>query len=392
MTLTVLWVAPALLFLFGFHSDWHATWSAVGVPAERVSFADLRGITGGLATLRENGDPLVVNPGDRWNRPMNYPRVWLTLFSVLGINNNSVSFVGVALCALYLLCISALLIRCRHAVDVLILLMAGLSLAPLYGIELGNTDLLIFSLVFLGCITRSNGTRSGALFAATILKIYPLVTIPIDIPWRPRKERIAFALLTAVAIGWFAWQWRDFAAIRRATPVASDMAYGVLSIKTQVEHEAGILPGRTPVGGWIVVLACWLVGAGITLSVWKSCSVFEESIRHSTEGRLFSAFGAIYAFSFALGSNWDYRLIFLLPTLPMALDLIRHRQHRKWAIAYIVLVLLAENPLDLRSIYGTALSHLTTFLIFLFVVATLALQYKPASEAAPTHGPEMVPV
>ena len=35
---------------------------------------------------------------------------------------------------------------------------------------------------------------------------------------------------------------------------------------------------------------------------------------------MFSIFGSIYAFSFIIGSNWDYRLIFLVPTLPFAIE------------------------------------------------------------------------
>jgi hypothetical protein len=90
---------------------------------------------------------------------------------------------------------------------------------------------------------------------------------------------------------------------------------------------------------------------------------------------VFSVFGAIYIFSFAVGSNWDYRLIILLPTLPFVLEMIRNRAHRQWAVAYLAAVMVAD-PLDLRSIHGTALSHLTTFFLFLMVLAILTQQYK----------------
>jgi hypothetical protein len=376
-TLASLWLAPFLLFFFAFHSNWRATWAVVGVPAEAAPFADLRGITGALVTLHNHGDPLIANPGDPWNRPLNYPRAWLKLFLMFGINDSRISIVGVTFCALYLICISALMIRCKHGVDASILLVAGLSLAPLYAIELGNTDLFIFSLVFLGCMTHSKVLKSGVFFAAAILKIYPLVAMPIDAVQRPRKERVAILVLTALAIALLAWQWRDLNAIRHATPESSRMAYGSLSMKAQVEEELESLLGHRVAVGWIVILACWLAGGGAATAAWTNRSHLDESIRNSTDGRLFLVFGAIYVFSFAIGSNWDYRLIFLLPTLPLAFELVRHPAHRKWAIAYIVLVILAENPLDFRYIHGTALSHLTTFFVFLIVIAILTLQCKP---------------
>jgi hypothetical protein len=52
--------------------------------------------------------------------------------------------------------------------------------------------------------------------------------------------------------------------------------------------------------------------------------------------------------------------------------------NRKWAIAYIALVILAENPLELISvIYGPALCQATTFFLFMIVTRFLTLQCKP---------------
>jgi len=376
--LAVLWVAPLLLIFFGLRTNWRATWGAVGVHVDVLPFADLRSITGALATLHNHGDPFTANPGDPWNRPLNYPRVWLKLFSILGINNSRISFVGVTFCVFYLICVSALLVRCMHTLDELILLVAALSFSPLLAIQLGNTDLFIFTLMFVGCMTHSKILKRGVFFAAAILKIYPIVAMPIVAVRGSRKERGALLVLAALAAATFAWQWRDLNAIRHATPISSRMAYGVLSMKAQVEEGLDSPLGhRLPVS-WIAILGCWLAGGGVVAAAWTNRTYLDESIRTSTNGGLFLAFGAIYAFTFAIGSNWDYRLIFLLPTLPLAFDLARQSTYRKWAIAYIALVILAENPLELISIiYGPALCQATTFFLFMIVTWFLTLQCKP---------------
>jgi hypothetical protein len=376
--LAVLWVAPLLLIFFGLRTNWRATWGAVGVHVDVLPFADLRSITGALVTLQNHGDPFTANPGDPWNRPLNYPRIWLKLFSMLGINNSRISLVGVAFCVFYLICVSALLVRCMHSLDALILLVAGLSFSPLTAIQLGNTDLFIFTLMFVGCMTHSKILKRGAFFAAAILKIYPLVAMPIVAVRGSRKERRDLLVLAALAAATFAWQWRDLNAIRHATPISSRAAYGVLSMKAQVEEGLDSPLGhRLPVS-WIAILGCWLAGGGVVAAAWTNRTYLDESIRTSTNGGLFVAFGAIYAFTFAIGSNWDYRLIFLLPTLPLAFDLARQSTHRKWAIAYIALVILAENPLELISaIYGPALCQATTFFLFMIVTRFLTLQCKP---------------
>ena len=149
-------------------------------------------------------------------------------------------------------------------------------------------------------------------------------------------------------------------------------------MKAQVEEGLDSPLGhRLPVS-WIAILGCWLAGGGVVAAAWTNRTYLDESIRTSTNGGLFLAFGAIYAFTFAIGSNWDYRLIFLLPTLPLAFDLARQSTYRKWAIAYTALVILAENPLELISIiYGPALCQATTFFLFMIVTWFLTLQCKP---------------
>ena len=111
---------PAFIFRVSF---WLACGlAAVGVPADALAFADLRSITGAVVTLQKHGDPLLANPADPWNRAMNYPRIWLYLFSVLGINDQKIYAAGIAFCVLYLGCVSALILRCGRALDAAILL------------------------------------------------------------------------------------------------------------------------------------------------------------------------------------------------------------------------------------------------------------------------------
>ena len=45
-------------------------------PTMHPVFADIHAITGVNETLAQGKDPLVQNPGDPWNRKMNYPRIW----------------------------------------------------------------------------------------------------------------------------------------------------------------------------------------------------------------------------------------------------------------------------------------------------------------------------
>jgi len=116
-SLATLWLVPLLVLVSAFSSDWIPAWRTLGVPAMLPRFADLSTIPEGLETLRQGKDPLVTNPADALGRPVNYPRIWLTLFSALGINVRNVWAMAILFCAFYLACMSVLIAQAKHAAD-----------------------------------------------------------------------------------------------------------------------------------------------------------------------------------------------------------------------------------------------------------------------------------
>ncbi len=341
-----LWIVPATLFAFAFSRGWEPVWKSVGVSSMSPPFLDLRGLTTGLKVEQQGGDPLVANPLDPSKRPLNYPRIWLRLFKFAGLNDQNIIIVGLLFCGLYLAVGSCLILQSKDNWEALLMLAASLSIAGLLAMERGNTDLSIFFLVFLGCAMRPRTGRPFALFVASILKIYPFAALIASGIRGPRKQRILAVVLAVVTMVIFAWQWRDLSAIRKATPMAANLSYGVLTLKDYfwiLLVRTGVLKNPTIVlASTLTVAYCWAVGLLVVVNAWKKAKL-QDFVPESREGDLFFVFGAVYAFTFAIGSNWDYRLIFLIPTLPMAVEFIRSRKRRTWGILYIVCVLVAEN-------------------------------------------------
>jgi hypothetical protein len=146
-----------------------------------------------------------------------------------------------------------------------------------------------------------------------------------------------------------------------------------------------ILPERLRRGlllmgvGWAVLLLCWGAGARAIVTAWKKRPGLENSIRNSQRAEMFSVFGGMYAFTYAIGSNYDYRLILLLPTIPLVLEMARDPLHRKWGIAYLTLLVAAENVF----VFIRGLDHLATFSLFTMVLAILTVQFRDSlSESA----------
>jgi len=375
MMLVVLWLVPSAIFLCTLTFGWQTTWQAAGVPSFEPPFLDLHVITSGLTTLQRGGDPLVANPADPLGRTLNYPRIWLFLFSVLGVTDKNVAFAGVAVCAVYLTCISGLILRSTGDLEALVIVTAGLSLAALYGIERGNIDLLIFALVYFGCVAGNGRLRSVLLGVAGALKIYPTAALVADVVQKPLKQRVWPACLTLLVIAILGAQWRDIDLIRRSTPVSAVQSFGILSIKALAMSYAGRF-SLPPASGTIVMLLCFLIAVLVVGIAWYRPTGLSQIIRDAQpQGEMFAVFGAIYAFCFAVGSNWDYRLIFLIPTLPLACRLVSRSVQRNWAILYIVAVIFCENSYILRMKFGMVMIHFGFFVVFLLVLAVLTQQF-----------------
>jgi hypothetical protein len=369
-SLVTLWLVPLLIFVSALSSNWVTTWRTLGVPSMTPHFLDLSGLPAAIETLHQGGDPLVANPTDPMHRTMNYPRVWLYLFSAAGITRGSVPRVALLFCAFYLACISFLIVQTSHVVDPVILLIAGLSVAPLLAMERGNTDMLVFSLIFLACIITNKQLKSGLFGVAALLKIFPTAAMMMDVIRRPKKERTLAALLTGVVLALILLQWHDLSLIRKSTPVYRVRSYGVLSLEEEILFDTlqwGFLIGL----GWIVVLECWLAGALAIVNAWRHPSELDTFIQKSRFAEMFAVFGGTYVFTYAIGSNFDYRLILLLPTLPLVLEMTRSSRYRAWAIVYLALVGLAENSIGFEQSGGIIAGHAATFALFIMLLGML---------------------
>jgi hypothetical protein len=381
VTLVTLWLVPLLIFVSAFSSNWVTTWRTLGVPSMTPPFLDLQGIPGAIETLHQGGDPLVANPADPMHRTMNYPRIWLYLFSAAGITRGNVPTVALPFCAFYLACITFLIAQTSHAVDATILLLASLSVGPLLAMERGNTDLLVFSLIFLACVVTNKHLKSGLLGVAALLKIFPLAAMMMDAIRRPGKERRLAAMLTGVVLALILLQWHDLRLIRKSTPVYRARSYGIFSLEEEVLFDTlqwGFLIGL----GWIVVMECWLAGALAVVNAWRNPRDLDLPIQNSRFAEMFAVFGGTYVFTYAVGGNFVYRLIFLLPTLPLVLEMARSSRHRVWAIVYLTLIGLAENSIGFEQSGGTIAGHAATLALFIMLLGMLTRLFTASLNAS----------
>jgi hypothetical protein len=330
--------AVALVALFG-TLGYDAVWRLWNIPTMTPAFADLRVITGCSESWALGFDPLLHNPGDPWGRALNWPRIWHVVCAA-GLDQSSTVVLGAALAALLFAGVFLFLPSAIHEATGALLLVVFFSPAIMLGIERGNIDLLMFFLVSLAIhlLDRDSAVArrfaTGAMVLAFVLRLYPAVGLPVLISDRQRLLRVGGVLSILVA-GYLAVTFTDIQLIYLATEKSTFLSYGINVVPTFVTKNYGAGAGSAAkLIGWAAVVACFAV-AMHGLSRPPPGDLADD--QKSRDG--FRVGAAIYLGTFlAVGSSWDYRLVFLLLTIPQLFALARSRHRLAAILARLLLV------------------------------------------------------
>jgi hypothetical protein len=301
-------------------------WARLAVWPGTAVFLDAANITSAVECARAGYDPLVENPCDPHGRPMNYPRAWLAL-GWFGIDASWTFALGLAMAGALIAGLLLLFGRlsCRQG---WIVAAAVCSPSVMLGVERGQSDLLIFALLASAVALWRRGAPAAPVlgpllvFAATVLKIFPAVALAAY--WLARDAKAAWVAL-ACALGtvlYFVLTLPDLAAISEALPQHRMHSYGAKILVGSALSR--VLPAYAH--PHVVQLIAMLAVGVLALSAWWAASRFLPS-QHlgggdRTDWRLhaFHLGALVYLATFTLINSWDYRLVFLLLTLPQLLE------------------------------------------------------------------------
>jgi hypothetical protein len=352
----------ALLFALGGHGAWHE----LGVPARSPTFLDMRSVTTGWECTRRHVDVLPLNPCDPLRRPANYPRIWMKL-SVLGLGAGATPYLGLATAVVFLVAALVCFGAAGDAVAGGVYGVAVCSPAVMLGVERGNVDLLIFTLIVASLAAlgweRARGLLGavGLLFAA-VLKLFPIFGLGMLLHQEKRRA-IVGVVFVAMTFGVYAFATRgDIETIRHVVPQATAHSYGVdISGRWLAEDFPG---GRHLYDGLLLGVSI-VLGAAVGVMARRGArdGRREAGIRHDLAA--FWAGAGIYVGTFALFHGFAYRLVFLLLALP---QFFRWARQSSWAIVPIATVL---STLWLHSDGVLAAGAAAQNLLFVCLVAGL---------------------
>jgi len=317
--LSILMIIGLLIVYYGYEN----TFMLWGVPTLSPEFADLRTITGGAETLAEGIDPYIENPNDPWLRQMNYPRIWL-LIAHLGIDQSHTIYLGAFFVSLFFVGLLIFYNQRLRPREIVISLIAIFSPSVMLTIERGNNDMLIFFLVALAVYFINRSKNNSAIISfivivlGFVLKLFPIFSFIIFVREKGSVfQKYIFAIIIIVIV-YILLTYSDLFLIFRNTPKDPYLSYGM-----NVLWQA-IVPMSETLSHVFRVISSFLVFSSIFVFRYGlkiADKAGENSKSISASG--FLAGATIYIGTFIIGSNFDYRLIFLLFTIPYLFDLVR---------------------------------------------------------------------
>lgn len=373
LLLGILFGVNILFLAFGYDTTLHKIWN---IPTMHPCFADIRTITGVNKTLSQGLDPLITNPGDPWHRTMNYPRIWQYIAVFFNLDQNFGIYFGIINIFLYiigfLLFSSRLLLSKKMA---MLLIITFLSPASILAMERGNIDIIMFFLISISIYYILIPILfTFFILLAAILKIFPIFGV-VGLLRCPKKIFfLYFAPIVLIFITYFIINIDDIILIKQGTPQAIALSYG-MNIPWMATQK--LLGG---IAGTIVKYTTYSYLSALIIFIYIKVkkNINTLSLIDTTYIDAFRIGSAIYIGTFLLSNNWDYRLIFLIFTIPQLIFWAKSeiKAIRLIAIVSIFCTLFTMWYLDLYRIIGKVawagdeLSNWVLFslLLFLFVV------------------------
>ncbi len=305
----------------GYQGAWAAAFGFYAIPTMLPMFADLRTITHGAECWVHGIDVYVIDPCDPWGRPTNYPPIWLEISKAIGVDSRWTVPIGGFFAASFGVAAIAFFGRRRMAWHGLVYGLALISPPVMLGIERGNPDIFIFTLIVIGLFLAFRGylaavVATGVFAFATALKLFPIYSAAILLIRSGRAAMIAVAVVLFGA-AYFTLNAEYLASISANTSRGTLLSFGaeVIFNGLAASFDWPALRGAaTP-----TLFGVSAVAIGLGIYIGRRNPAFLPLPRTRWGGG-FAIGAAIYLFSFMVASNWDYRLSFVLLCIPQWLD------------------------------------------------------------------------
>lgn len=344
----------------------------LGVPVMNPTFADLRLITSASDCLQNSAWSMNSVSCDPWERPFNYPSLWVHIFSFMHIGESQTQSLGII--EIFLLVASfaywfwrvSTFFSIRRIVNLLFVYLIFVFSPPILLLaERGNVDILIFSGITIATeiLRRKAFMFSGFLLVVLgTLKIYPFAGILIPfLAVSSRLKRSLFILLAATGVLLISGEIRLIS--DRSVTSWNSISYGLNIIPLILCQKLHIDLSREA-ATFIGIVSMLCVG----LALWKLFRNGIQTIANkiaSTDDFNFSfqMFSLIVLLSYLVGTSYDYRLVISMPLFMILFSLQSGRGGKSLVLITLISILYGGHLLSRLGTLGLLLNTLSDAII-----------------------------
>jgi len=239
----------------------------------------------------------------------------------------------------------------------IVLLLAFLSPASILAMERGNIDIIIFFLLSVSLVYISIPMLfTGIVLFASILKIFPIFAI-VGLLKDSKKTFLTFFLLSIVIFtAYVSDNIEDIILIKKGTPQAISLSYGMNIAWMATQKFLGVTIGT------IVKFATYFYIFVLFILVYRYLNKKKVAFLSIDKTYIdsFRVGSTIYLATFLLSNNWDYRLIFLIFTLPQFIVWINSsiKILKFTSILSVISIVVTMWYLDLSVIFNSKIAWL----------------------------------
>ena len=383
-------IVSAAIFVFLLGSavalDFTDSWNLIGIEhAGGQKYADLRYLTATADCYRT--DPtwsLMSRTCDPLGRENNYPSPWVSIYALLGASYSNT--VNIAIGYMFAFAVSCGLVlwtatagesmRWTGFVPTL-----AVAVAPptWLALERGSNEVVIFSVVVVALVALVHNWRwvSAVLLSlATILKFFPVGAALAFLRGWPKGKWSLIMFMVLTATGLFAIA-SELSIITARTPQPTESAFGAAQIFRYAQ-----VPGAR-IWGFLLFLATLIalviaVRSTKSLTLRNSVRLIRQTLHEdSVAANLLLFGGAPLLTAYILGSNYDYRLIFLIPVVAGVSRLAPSRARTLMILVAVLLPYLGFVAPNFLQTFGDLLMVPFMALLLLLVLLATDLPFPP---------------
>lgn len=290
------------------------------IALSQEGFLDSRLYAWASESYAQGYDPLIENPQNPIGQKLNYPRIWHVFF-LLGINESHTNIIGTVVVLIFFIGMGLFWFsKSFSTLTNIVLFIAFLSPAVVLGVERSNIELILFTILAAALLLgyRSKIFSFLVLMFGSILKLYPIFGLIYLL--RENKRNFLAFFLTGLGIFllYSLLSLDDLKQVFSTTPKLVNSSFGINVWWMGIRHPRVF---AMPLSETAVMLfqiftytaALFIVGTALFSG---TCRRRPDYIEHGEHLDAFRMGVGIYAGCFLLMNTHDYRLIFLIFTIP----------------------------------------------------------------------------